>query len=380
MTVLQPQALPQAAPARVLACGAFLKNRALLLDGRTAWWSPLHGDLASPDACMALEASLATLVDRADGPIAAVAHDLHPDFASTRAALGWAQRLGVPALAVQHHHAHLGVVQAEGGLGDDPLIGLALDGFGLGADGQAWGGEVLHVAGARCNRMAHLPRLAQPGGDAAAREPWRGAAAVLHAAGRADDIGPRFAPQVGEPLVRGLRQLLDRDLHAPRSSSAGRWFDAAAALLGLSLRQSHEAEAAMALEAAASRWLASGRRPDLPPPSLDLLPLVAALADEPDPGRGAARFHLALGQGLVHAAVDAAAAVGATQVALGGGCFANRLLAAEVTAGLQAAGLTVHAPRAAGCGDAGLALGQAWVAALQRVAAPHAADLATMVD
>lgn len=380
MTALQAQALPRAAPARVLACGAFLKNRALLLDGRTAWWSPLHGDLAAPEACLALEVSLATLVERAHGRIDAVAHDLHPDFPSTHAAIQWAQRLGVPALPVQHHHAHLAVVQAEGGLGDQPLIGLALDGFGLGADGLAWGGEVMRVQGGRCERMAHLPWLPQPGGDAAAREPWRLAAAVLHAAGRADEIATRFAPQVGEPLARGVRQLLERDLHCPRSSSAGRWFDAAAALLGLSLRQAHEADAAMALEAAATRWLASGRRPDLPPPSLDLLPLVAALADEPDPGRGAARFHLALAQGQVRAVVDAAAAAGATQVALGGGCFANRLLTAEVTAGLQAAGLTVHPAREAGCGDAGLALGQAWVVALQRAAAPQAAGLEAMAD
>lgn len=377
MTVLQPQSLPQAAPARVLACGAFLKNRALLLDGRTAWWSPLHGNLATPDACVALEASLAALVGQAKGRVDAVAHDLHPDFPSTRAALGWARRLGVPALAVQHHHAHLGVLQAEAGLGDDPLIGLVLDGFGLGADGRAWGGEVMRVRGAGCERLAHLSPLAQPGGDAAAREPWRLAAAVLHAAGRADQIEARFAPRVGGPLARGVRQLLDRGLHSPRSSSAGRWFDAAAAMLGLSLRQSHEAEAAMALEAAATAWLAQGRRPELPPPSLDLLPLVAALADETDPGRGAACFHLALAQGLVRAAVDAAAATGAAQVALGGGCFANRLLTAEVTAGLQSAGLAVLQPQEAGCGDAGLALGQAWVAARQRTTAPVVAESAT---
>lgn len=379
MTTLQPQALPRAAPARVLACGAFLKNRALLLDGQAAWWSPLHGDLATPEACLALDASLAALADRAPGRIDAVAHDLHPDFPSTRAALGWARRLGVPALAVQHHHAHLGVVQAEAGLGDGPLIGLALDGFGLGADGQPWGGEVLQLRSARCDRVAHLPQLAQPGGDAAAREPWRLAAAVLHAAGRADQIVPRFVSEVGEPLARGVRQLLDRGLHTPRSSSAGRWFDAAAAMLGLSLRQSHEAEAAMAMEAAATAWLTSGRRPELPPPSLDLLPLVAALADETDPGRGAARFHLALAQGLVRAAVDAAAATGATQVALGGGCFANRLLTAEVSTGLRAAGLAVQRPQEAGCGDAGLALGQAWVAALQVAALPLAADLPATV-
>jgi hydrogenase maturation protein HypF len=103
----------------------------------------------------------------------------------------------------------------------------------------------------------------------------------------------------------------------------------------------------------------------VPPPSLDLLPHVAALADETDAGRGAAVFHLVLAQGLVQAALQAADAAGARSVALGGGCFFNRLLSREVTAGLQAAGVSVLRPQHGGCGDAGLALGQAWVAALR---------------
>ncbi len=121
--------LPRRAPARVLACGAFLKNTACLLDGDRAWLSPLHGDLQSPQACAALEASLAALVDAAGGAVDAVAHDLHPDFASTRRALAWADRLGVPAIAVQHHHAHAAVVQAEQGVFDEALVALALDGW-----------------------------------------------------------------------------------------------------------------------------------------------------------------------------------------------------------------------------------------------------------
>ena len=357
--------LPRAAPARVLACGAFLKNAACLLDGSHVQFSNLHGDLSTPEACAGLEDSVQALVERADGPIDAVAHDLHPDFHSTRVALGWAHRLGVPAVAVQHHHAHIAVVQAEAGLGEAPLIGLALDGVGLGDDGQPWGGEVLALQGAHCTRVAHLPRLALPGGDIAAHESWRCAAAVLHQAGRGGEIAPRFGPQVGQALAAGVARLLERDLKCPRTSSAGRWFDAAAGLLGLSLRQAQEAEAAIALEQAATHWLEDHARPALPPPSLDLLSLVAGLADETDPGRGAARFHLALAQGLVQTAVAAARTAGAGAVALGGGCFFNRLLTRELTASLQAAGLSVLRPQHKGCGDAGLALGQAWVAALR---------------
>ncbi len=372
MNLPAPSTLPAPAPARVLACGAFLKNTACLVDDRQVRWSPPHGDLSTPQACGALQASIEALVAGAGGPIAAVAHDLHPDFHSTRLALDWAQRLGVPALAVQHHHAHIGVLQAEQGLaGDHPLIGLALDGVGLGSDGLAWGGEVLCVRGPRCERVAHLPLLPLPGGDVAAREPWRLAAAVLHLLGRADDIGPRLAPQVGDALARGVQQMLARHLNCPRSSSAGRWFDAAAGLLGLSVRQSQEAEAAVALEQAASAWLSSAAGQvltlDLDEATLDLLPLFERLCDETDPGRGAARFHLTLARGLVQAAVQAAAQAGATQVALGGGCFFNRVLRHELSRGLRAAGLSVLQPGPAGFGDAGLALGQAWVAGLNIV-------------
>ncbi len=385
--------LPRRAPARVLACGAFLKNTAALVDGAQAWLSPLHGDLSTPDACRALDRSLQALVARAGGRIEAVAHDLHPDFPSTRAALTWAHRLGVPAIALQHHHAHVGVVQAEQGwTGDEPVLAWTLDGVGLGSDGLAWGGELLAVRGGRFERIAHLPLLALPGGDVAAREPWRLAAAVLHALGRADRIEPRFAVQVGAPLARGVRQMLQRDLNCPRTSSAGRWFDAAAGVLGLSLRQSQEAEAAIALERAASAWLAAGGRVDAEAPTLDLLPLLGTLLDEPDAGRGAARFHLALGRGLVAALVDAARdrhpmragrvagtgrpddADGVVRAVLAGGCFFNRLLSDEVAQGLRAAGLAVHRPVAVGCGDAGLALGQAWVAALQLAAGDASPD------
>jgi hydrogenase maturation protein HypF len=253
MELPAPIALPRRAPARVLACGAWLKNSACLISGEVAQMSPLHGDLSDPAACLALERSVQALLARAGRRIDAVAHDLHPDYHSTRLALRLAAELGVPALAVQHHHAHIAVVQAEAGWCAEPLVGLALDGVGLGDDGTAWGGEVLSLRGAACQRVAHLPALALPGGDVAAREPWRMAAAALHALGRADEIVPRYGQMVGEARARGVQAMLARGLNCPPSSGAGRWFDAAAGALGLSLRQVDEAEAAIALEACAIR-------------------------------------------------------------------------------------------------------------------------------
>ncbi|MBL8328489.1 MAG: carbamoyltransferase HypF [Rubrivivax sp.] len=360
------QTLPVAAPATVLAVGAYLKNTACLLDGGNLCWSAPHGDLSTPQACAALEESLEMLVAQARMPVQAVAHDLHPDFHSTRLAVQWAERLGVPAFGVQHHHAHLAVVQAEQGLREDAIVGLALDGVGLGTDGQAWGGEVLVVRDHHSQRVAHLPPLPLPGGDVAAREPWRLAAAVLHATGQSARIVPWLGPQVGDTFARGVQMLLDKDLNCPRSSAAGRWFDAAAAALGLNLRQTREAEAAQAVEAAAHEWFASHDADELDACdcTLDDLPaFVATLVDEPDRGRGAARFHRSLAQMLSAAVIQACRAQGVRTVALGGGCFFNRILSAAVEVRLRGAGLTVHRPAALSVGDASLALGQAWVAA-----------------
>lgn len=368
---MNSQTLPRPAPARVLAFGAWLKNTACLLDGDTVLWSPPHGDLGTPEACHALASSAERLAAAARGRIDAVAHDLHPDFESTRLALAWSERLGVPAIAVQHHHAHIAVVQAERG-SHAPVIGLALDGVGLGNDGGAWGGELLLVEGARWQRLGHLLELALPGGDTAAREPWRMAAAALHACGRGDDIVPRFGPTVGTARAAGLAAMLERGLHCPRSSSAGRWFDAAAGLLGLSVRQAFEAEAAITLEQHAIAWLAEHAAPSVAATAgLDLRPLVAelcALADQGTPaarGEGAARFHLWLASALAQSAIAAARVHGCREVVLGGGCFMNCLLTAQLSAMLRGAGLGVRQPEGVGCGDAGLALGQAWVAARQ---------------
>ncbi|NML15721.1 Kae1-like domain-containing protein [Azohydromonas caseinilytica] len=368
--------LPRAAPARVLAVGAWLKNAACRLDGTRALMSPLHGDLDDPAACTALEDSVQRLL--ALGPVDAIAHDLHPDFHSTRLALALAERLGVPAIGVQHHHAHIAVVQAEQGI-HTPLVGLALDGVGLGTDDSPWGGELLLVHGARWRRLGHLQPLALPGGDAAAREPWRLAAAVLHALGRGAEIRTRLGPAVGENAAALVATLLSRGLNCPASSSAGRWFDAAAGLLGLSVRQAAEAEAAIALERLATdtivalptlmEALAQPPLPAIQPDgTLALLPLlegVAAMGDAGQRGEAAALFHVQLADALAHWALQAAHAHGALQLALGGGCFFNRLLGARLLDTLQALGLPPLRPQAVSCGDAGLALGQAWAAALQ---------------
>jgi len=369
--VTRVAALPKSTPARVLACGAYLKNTACLIQDRRVFWSQPHGDLTGAVNREALEASVDELLELASGPMDAVAHDLHPDFHSTHVAQALADRLGVPAIAVQHHHAHVAVVHAEQAV-EVPVIGLALDGVGLGSDGMAWGGEVLWVDGGftahQWRREAHLAPLRMPGGDVAAREPWRLAASVLYAVGRTDEIEARYAPVVGALATASLRRQMDRQLNCPATTSAGRWFDAAAGALGISVRQGADAEAAIALERLAREFLLHHPAFEVSWTSLDPSALVSELFElsklgEAERQRGAARFHLGLAAGLAHSAIDAARRQDVRTVVLGGGCFLNRVLSERLTTSLEHAGLTVLRPETVACGDAGLALGQAWIAA-----------------
>ncbi|NTV09856.1 MAG: carbamoyltransferase HypF, partial [Zoogloea sp.] len=208
----------------VLACGAHLKNTVCLTRGSEAFLSPHIGDLDNPATCEAMEEVIAHMLRILAVEPVAIAHDLHPDYHATRLAGMLASELGVPAIAVQHHHAHIAAVLAEH-RHLDPALGLALDGVGLGTDGHAWGGELLLVDGPVFERLGHLGELALPGGDRAAREPWRMGAAALHALGDNAAIATRYA---GQPGAETIAAMLARGLNCPTTSSLGRWFDAAA--------------------------------------------------------------------------------------------------------------------------------------------------------
>jgi hydrogenase maturation protein HypF len=363
-----PIALPRAGPS-VLAVGAYLKNTACLTRGAQAYLSQHIGDLDNAASCEALERAVLHLQTVLELTPQAVAHDLHPDFFSTQLALRLADALGVPAIGVQHHHAHIAAICAEHGV-DRPVLGLALDGVGHGEDdefatGTVWGGELLRVDGKGCARLGHLRPLPLPGGDRAAREPWRMAAAALHLLGRGGEIATRFASQ---PAATTVADMLVRNLRTPLTTSAGRWFDAAAGLLGLRDVMAYEGQAAMLLEAAARR-----HGPVAPDASLyridgavlDLLPLAACLADERNVERGAARFHATFAAALADWVERAAAATGLSTVALGGGVFLNAILSLRLAERLASRGITVLQARQAPVNDGGLALGQAWAAIQQ---------------
>jgi hydrogenase maturation protein HypF len=345
----------------ILSTGAYFKNTVCVTRNDEAFLSPHIGDLDNVPTCAALREAVNHLCAVLEVTPEAVAHDLHPDFFSTRFAASFAAEHGLPTVPVQHHHAHIAAVAAEHRY-TTPLLGLALDGVGLGDDGAAWGGELLWVDGANWRRLGHLAQLRLPGGDRAAREPWRMAAAALHRLGRGAEITGRFVAQPGAPVVA---EMLERNLNCPPTSSMGRLFDAAAGLLGTHAVMAFEGQAAMLLEGLAERHgaVAPGdlfRIDD--DGTLDFAPLIARIAGEHHAAYGAALFHATLIAALATWVARAADSTGLRTVALGGGCFLNAILSAGLAQALAARGLTVLEARQAPPNDGGLALGQAWVA------------------
>lgn len=383
-----PIALADDGP-NVLALGAYLKNSICVMKGRQAFLSQHIGSLDNASTIGFFEETVNHLLGILDVTPDLIAHDLHPDFQSSQLAVRLAAKLGVPAIAVGHHHAHIAAICAEHGI-NEPMLGLAIDGVGLGPDGGLWGGELLRVDGADCQRLGHLRPLCLPGGDRAAREPWRMAASALDACGRAAEIPDFIARYYPGRDAVSIAMMLSRRLNCPQTSSLGRLFDAAAGLLGLRAEVRYEGQAAMELEGLAAAYgpvapLASGMI--LSRGVADFTPLLSSLADCDDAPYGAALFHSTLAKGLAEwlmtvaqgdfmppalsgtaSHVDLIATVDqkkTPKIAIGGGCAMNLLLLTMLRQQLEAAGVSFFEARQAPSNDGGLALGQAWVARRQ---------------
>ncbi|WP_042694305.1 carbamoyltransferase HypF [Azospirillum sp. B506] len=338
----------------ILAVGGHLKATVCVTRGDEAFLSQHIGDLDNAATLGFLEETVAHLLHILGVEPVAVAHDRHPDFQSTR----FAEGTGLPAIAVQHHHAHVAAVMAEHRI-EGPALGLALDGFGLGGDGGSWGGEMLLVDGLRFERLGSLAPLAQPGGDAAARQPWRMAAAALARMGRADEIATRFATH---GPAEGVRRMIERGINAPLTSSCGRWFDAACGVLGVRAVAGFEGEAPMALESLVRRPRVADGAWRIDGGELDLTPLLERLLSVADAVEGAELFHGTLAAALVDWTLPVLRAHVLGRVMLSGGCLMNAVLAEELVAGFRAVGVEALLPRLAPANDGGLSLGQAWVA------------------
>jgi hydrogenase maturation protein HypF len=345
----------------LLAVGAHQKNAIAVAAGGAVVLGPHVGDLDTAPAVEAHRAAIDALARLFRVTPSRVACDAHPDYASTQIA----RSAGLPLVTVQHHYAHALACLADNRL-EPPVLAITWDGSGHGPDGTLWGGEALRIGRRGYERVAGLRRFRLPGGERAAREPRRSALGVLHEAG-----GPALASS--EPVRRlftadehaVLLRMLERDVSCPRTSSAGRLFDALSALLGLRARSTFEGEAAMALEfaiaAAAPRGpypfgLEAGEAGDL---QVDWAPLVLRVLE--DRGLGLATGVIASRIHDTMAAMVAAVAAraGEPRVLLTGGCFQNKALTERTIDALRRAGHEPFWHRDVPPNDGGIALGQA---------------------
>jgi hydrogenase maturation protein HypF len=359
--VPRPLPLDPAATRPLLACGAELKSTFCVARGTRAWVGHHIGDLGDYETLRSFTEGVAAFEQLFAVDPEVVVHDLHPDMLSTRYAL---EREGVEHVAVQHHHAHLAACLAEHGE-PGPAVGAIFDGFGLGTDGTAWGGELLVGDLREFERAGWLWPVALPGGDRAAREPWRMACAWLVAAG---DEDPPPLPGVDPARWRAVTQMARTGTAAPPTTSAGRLFDAVAALCGIRKEVTYEGQAAAELEAACDT--SHHDTYDLPvtrSPILDARPLIRSVVD--DVARGvdvsvvAARFHTSLAAATAEAVARIAGERGLGTAVLSGGVFQNRVLLEGVADRLERTGLRVLIPLRLPPNDGGISYGQAAVAA-----------------
>jgi hydrogenase maturation protein HypF len=336
----------------VLGVGGHLKATLCITRGREAFVSQHVGDLGSSSTLRFYHETARRMLSMLDTVPVLTICDLHPDYASTR----FAENTNTKLLRVQHHVSHLAAIAAEHCL-PSPLLGLCLDGHGLGDDGDAWGGEVIELRGAQWRRLGHLRPMPMPGGERAAREAWRMGVAALSMLGRAGEAADRFSGIDGAGC---LATFLGSPSPTPKTSSMGRLFDAAAALLGTCTHQTYEGQAAMELESLVSEPIGLRSGYEIRRGIIDFSPLLRVLLTPSITAQdGANLFHGTIIAGLADWITQHAAAGNHKTVALSGGCFANRVLSEGLVAALRARHLAPYLPRALPFNDGGLSLGQA---------------------
>ncbi len=368
--------LPADCGRHLLACGAELKNTFALAKGGRAWVGHHIGDLKNFETL----SSFTTGMDHFRRLFAiepeVVAYDLHPEYLSTKHAMELA---GVRPMGVQHHHAHLAACLAEHGE-RGPAIGAIFDGSGYGGDGTVWGGELLLGGLESFERVGLLFPVRLPGGDTAVRQPWRMACAWLTAALGAQPALPRgLRGQVGHTAWRQVAELAETGLVSPLTTSAGRLFDAVAALCGVRSEVNYEGQAAVELEAVADPaergaypLPLAGEPPTGEPLILDARPTVRAVVRDVERGVPvpaiSARFHNALAVATATACRTAVERAGVSTVVLSGGVFQNRTLLGHTRARLEGDGLRVLVPELLPPNDGGISYGQLAVASARLMA------------
>ncbi|HYC62474.1 MAG TPA: carbamoyltransferase HypF [Thermoanaerobaculia bacterium] len=336
----------------LLACGADLKNSCCLTKERSAILSQHIGDLTSYESMFLFEETVGRMKKLFRVSPQFVAHDLHPQYRSTR----FAQSCGLPAIGVQHHHAHIASCMAENGI-REPVIGVAMDGTGFGLDGKVWGGEFLVGDLAHFERRAHLRYVPLAGGDAAIRQPWRSAVSYLRDASVALDL-PTATKE--RELVEAM---LDQRINVFETSSCGRLFDAVASMLGLRQEITFEAQAAIDLEQAVDPSEQGVYPFAVDGDEIDMRPTIAAIAHDLGIATIAAKFHNTLAEMIAVVCERIRAGDALHRVCLSGGVFQNALLLERTASRLLQRGFDVITHSCVPTNDGGIALGQAAIAA-----------------
>jgi hydrogenase maturation protein HypF len=349
-----------------LACGPFLANTVCLGKGKNAFLSQHVGDLENLETFESFEKTIKHLKAILEIDPQVIAYDLHPDYLSTQYAIN--QR-GARKVGVQHHHAHIASCMAEHGI-SGPVIGLAMDGTGYGADGTVWGGEIL-LADYHCfERVGHFQHVALPGGDAAIREPWRMALAYLHHAfGKGlFDLPIEFIKRL-DPMKAGIvLSMIEKNLNAPQTSSCGRLFDGVASLVGLRDRSSYRGQAAVELEMEMGEGedyysVVIPREGELIIPHAPIIRgIVTDLMEGMNRRTISRRFHNTLVRVFADACIELRNRRKLNRVVLSGGVFQNAFLLGQLEKILGELGFEVYTPSLVPANDGGISLGQTVVA------------------
>ncbi len=362
-----PVKLPWQVP-QLLATGAELKNTFCLTNRSYAFLSHHIGDLENYETLRSFEEGIEHFEHLFRVKPQAIAHDLHPDYLATRYALRRSLQENLPAVGVQHHHAHIAAGMVEHGLdGSRPVIGVAFDGTGYGEDEAIWGGEFLVADYKSYERRLHLEYFPLPGGDAAIRQPARTALALLWSLGL--DWNERLAPVAEfrpEDRVNLIAQL-EKKINTPPTSSIGRLFDAVAALSHVRQKVNYEAQAAIEFEALSDEGEQGAYLFEINQTTIGVGGLISALTTDVLAGalvsRISARFHNGLAQMVVEACTRIRGETGIREVVLSGGVWQNITLLGRTLSLLQNTGFQVYLHRVVPANDGGLSLGQAVIAA-----------------
>ncbi len=351
----------------IIACGSDLKATICLADKEWAHIGPYIGDLSDTTCLQRYEETIAKMASLLKIEPQVAACDRHPDYIST----DFARNLGLPLIEVQHHHAHIAAVMAERQL-SRPVIGVAFDGLGWGDDGVLWGGEWLVCDRSGYRRAAHLQEVVLPGGDAPARYPWRSAVSHLRGIGLGSTEIARLLPGIEPERIGTVVKQLEQGVNTVRTSSAGRLFEAVAAVALTQTTQTYEGRAASVLEAISHN--VSGAYTFEVVESGDSIEvdqgpmwteLVADQSAGASPAEISSRFHQGLAIAIVDVAIRLRERDGLEDVVLAGGVFVNARLLASAIRRLKKVGFNVHVPEKIAINDGGISLGQAVVAAEQ---------------